>query len=252
MENESSADDGVANDASYAFGLVDWNAGWQSAILRLTDVAEDMNTDKSRRAQPRHRNVTDPLVLEAVVNDGLEEKIRKRWTFIYNVGNKSWVRFNQVPLGEGYRRFRVVYGNATDSLRHVEVRLDSVEGPLVGSVPLSRTDRPRTGRIQIYGEAVAELAPKATGNRDVFVVFHAADNQPVGEFEYFRFEQYRGDLPLGKNEVKLELRVGSRTGPRSASSIRGRQELRTDPATSCVHSSRCKARSRCSWSSVRP
>ena len=48
MENESSADDGVANDASYAFGLVDWNAGWQSAILRLTDVAEDMNTDKSR------------------------------------------------------------------------------------------------------------------------------------------------------------------------------------------------------------
>ena len=158
--------------------------------------------------------MTDPLVLEAVVNDGLEEKIRKRWTFIYNVGNKSWVRFNQVPLGEGYRRFRVVYGNATDSLRHVEVRLDSVEGPLVGSVPLSRTDRPRTGRIQIYGEAVAELAPKATGNRDVFVVFHAADNQPVGEFEYFRFEQYRGDLPLGKNEVKLELRVGSRTGPK--------------------------------------
>ena len=198
IENESSVDNGLTNDASYTFGPVDWNAVWQSAILRLDDVAKDVNTDKSRRAQPRHRNATDPLVLEATVNDGLAENVRKRWTFIYNVGNKSWVRFNQVPLGEGYRRFRVVYGNATDSPRHVEVRLDSVDGPLVGSVPLSRTDRPRTGCIQIYGEAVAQLGPEATGNRDLFFVFHASDDQPVGEFEYFRLEQYRGELPLGR------------------------------------------------------
>ena len=144
-------------------------------VLRLTHVAKEMNTDKSPRAQPRHRKATDPLVLEATVNDGLDESIRKQWTFIYNVGNKAWVRFRQVPLGDGYRRFRVVYGNAVDAPRHVEVRLDSVNGPLVGSVSLPRTDRPRTGRIQVYGEAVAELTPEATGARDVFVVFHSAE-----------------------------------------------------------------------------
>jgi hypothetical protein len=49
----------------------------------------------------------------------------------------------------------------------------------------------------------------------VFLVFRSPDpEQKVGEFEYFRFEQYRGRIALQKNEVKFELRVGATDGPK--------------------------------------
>jgi hypothetical protein len=66
--------------------------------------------------------------------------------------------------------------------------------------------------IQLYQEAVGEMSAQATGTHDVFVVFHSDDKKLVGEFEYLRFEQYRGKIPLQKNEVKLEVRVGAKDG----------------------------------------
>jgi hypothetical protein len=45
-------------------------------------------------------------------------------------------------------------------------------------------------------------------------VFHSPDGKPVGEFEYFRFEQYRGLIPLQTGEVKFELRLDTRDGPK--------------------------------------
>ena len=115
---------------------------------------------------------TDPLVLEAVQNDGAEEHIRTQWTFIHNVNNNSWVRFKQVPVGVGYSRFRVIYGSDSAAPRHLEVRLDSPDGPLAGRIVLPQTDRPRgKDASRFMAKPRARFRPQATGTRDVVLVF---------------------------------------------------------------------------------
>lgn len=203
---------GLKDGDWFCFSGVDFNQNWQSAVMRFASDVKEMNTDRSARAHPRHQKATDPIVLEAISHDGAHEQVKKQWTFVYNVQDGAWLRFNQVPLGEGYRRFRVIYGNDSAAPRRVEVHLDRVDGPLAGLVPLPQTDKPRGGRIQIYRDSVGEISSAATGTRDVFLVFRSDDQKPVGEFEYFRFEQYRGAIPLQKNEVKLEIRIGSKDG----------------------------------------
>jgi hypothetical protein len=203
---------GLQDGAWIGLGEVDFGVGWQSAILQFASARKELNTDKAARANPRHQKATDPLVLEAIHNDGAQEKVRTQWTFIHGVRDGAWIRFNQVPLGEGYGRFRAIYGNDQEKARRLEVRLDQVDGPLVGQVELPQTDRARGGRIQIYAAATGAVSAEATGTHDVFLVFRGEEGQTVGEFEYFRFEQYRGVLALQKNEVKIELRLGSPTG----------------------------------------
>jgi len=207
---------GLQDGAWLAFDPVDFDAGWHSAVLRFASDVRAINTDRSARAEPRHRKATDPLVLEAKSNDGAREEMRMQWTFLYNIEDGAWVRFDQVPLGEGYRRLRAVYGHDGSVPWRLEVRLDRVDGPLIGHVALPPSDRDRNSHVQIYREAVADLAAEAQGTHDVFLVFRAEsqDQKPVVDFEYFRFEQYRGQLPLQKNEVKIELRAGRRDGPK--------------------------------------
>ncbi|NOY81012.1 MAG: carbohydrate-binding protein [Kiritimatiellaeota bacterium] len=195
-----------------AFPDIDFGRPWQAVVMRFAGTAKTMNTDRSMRRPPRHRKATDPLVLEATVNDGASPEIRKQWTFIHHVLDKSWVRFDKVPLGAGYRRFRAVYGNVYPGKRWIEVRLDRADGPVVGRVDLGRTDRPRNGHVQIYAEATASVAASAQGTRNVFLVFRSADALPVGEFEYFRFERCRQDLSLAKTEVRFELRLDAPDG----------------------------------------
>lgn len=203
---------GLQDGAWVNLGEIDVGRGWQSAVMEFASAVKELNADRSARARPRHRKATDPLVLEAIHNDGAQEKIRTQWTFIHTVRDGAWIRFNQVPLGEGYRRFRVIYGNDQAAARRLEIRLDRVDGPLVGQVALPPTDRSRGGRIQIYQAATGTVTAAATGTHDVFLVFGADDGLPVGEFEYFRFEQYRGQTALQKDEARLELRLASPTG----------------------------------------
>ncbi|MHB8971580.1 MAG: carbohydrate-binding protein [Pirellulaceae bacterium] len=192
---------------------------------------KELNSDRSARQAPRHIRATDPLIMEVTSNDGQQEKIKRQWTFMYSVVDGAWIRFNQVPLGEGYERFRVIYGNDQPVARTLEVRLDAVDGPLVGEVSLPQTDVACGGSIQIYAEAFGTISPAATGTHDLFLVFRAPEGQ-VGEFEYFRFEQYRGQIPLQPHEVKLELHVGSKEGakigefhPRSTGAIDNFRDL---------------------------
>ena len=204
--------EGLHDGSAVSLGEVDFDQGWQSAVMRFASDVKELNTDRTDRAAPRHTKVTDPLVMEATSNDGLAPGIALQWTFMYGVADGAWARFNQMPLGEGYRRFRVIYGSDQPAARTLEVHLDSVDGPLVGTVNLPPTDVPRGGHIQIYAQASGEIALDATGTHDVYVVFHSPDGKPVGEFEYFRFEQYRGAIPLRKGDVRFELRVGSPQG----------------------------------------
>jgi len=209
-------------------GPVNFTAGWQSAILRFACTANGINgvpayrksvmikTDKSTGPKARHLCATDPLVLDSIQNDEVSPGLKEKWTFLFDVGNNAFVRFNQVPLGAGYQRFRVVYGNITNAPAKVEIRLDKVDGPLVGEVALPQSDMPspKGQHVCVYNAAAAELSAPATGTRDVFLVFRSSSEKATIDFEYARFEQYRGRIPLQKNEVKLELHAGGKDGPK--------------------------------------
>jgi hypothetical protein len=200
----------LTNGDALALGTVNLKDGWQSAVLRFASAEKAMNTDRSGRAAPRHQRATDPLVLEATAADG-SNGVNKNW-LVFRAATNGWVRFNQVPLSDGYRRFRAVYGTTSRTPRHIEVRLDKPDGLLVGQAALPPSDRPRQKSIQMFEEAVGELSPAATGTHDVYFVFRSEDGQPVAEFEYFRIERARSLVALPKNDVRVELRVGSKDG----------------------------------------
>ena len=201
---------GLKDGDGFYLGTVDFAQGWQSAVLRLASTEKSMNTHRAVRDATRHQKATDPLVLDTHALEG-SENATKNWQ-VHRVASGGWLRFNQVPLGAGYHRFRAVYGTAERGLRRIEVRLDQPNGPLAGQVLLPPTDRPRGRSIQIFGEGVGELSEAATGTRDVYFVGFSEDGKPVAEFEYFRFERARAPIELPKNDVRMELRVGSREG----------------------------------------
>ncbi len=203
---------GLTNGSWLCFGNVDFNQHWQSIVLHFSSDAKQMNTDKTDRTPPRHQKATDPLVFEFAANDGVRADVQKYWTFVHGFTNGAWLRFNKVPMGNGYRRFRIIYGHTNEIPRTLEVHMDSPTGPLIGTAPLSKTDKPRIGWTQIYGEAIGEISSLAVGTHDIFLVFHSNDAKTIGEFEYFRFEQYRGEIALQKNDVKLEIRIDSKDG----------------------------------------
>lgn len=194
-------------------GEVNFDDGWQTVVAGLSADVSALNADKSARQPPRHTKATDPLVLEAVTNDGMHHSIGTQWTFVRNTNDGTWIRFAGVPLGNGYRQLRIVYGKAWDAPSSIEVRLDAVDGPLVGTAALLRTDLEREGSVQIYGQAFCDIGAEAKSTRDVFIVFRSENGKPAGEFEYFRFEGYRAQVPLQPQEVRLELRTGAPDGP---------------------------------------
>jgi len=227
----------LKNGTVHDLGEVDL-AGWRSAILRYTSDLTTLNTDRSGRKRPRHQQATDPLVMEAVIRDGASEGIGQQWTFIHSIANGGWIRFNQVRLGDGYRRLRAVYGNDQPLPRKLEVRLDAVDGPLVGTLELPQTDVARGSRIQIYAEATGAIDAAATGTHDVFLVFHTEDGKNVGEFEYFRFEQYRGAIALQPNDARVELRADRPDGellgtffPRATNDLEREVVAKLEPAS---------------------
>jgi hypothetical protein len=201
---------GLKDGDWFSLGKVDFGPGWQSAVMRFASDAKAMNTDRSMRAPPRHQKATDPLVLEARAAEGTPG-VKKVWT-VFRVEHGGWLRFDRVTLGDGYRRFRAVYGTTGPLPRRIEVHLDRADGPLVGQAQLPPTDIPRRGSIQTFREAVGELLPAATGTHDVYFVCSSDDGKAVAEFEYFRFERSRGAIALAKNDVRLELRVGGKDG----------------------------------------
>ena len=201
----------------FTFDGVNLDRSWRSVVMRFSSAGQALNADLSARAQPRHRKQTDPLVLEALARDGASPGIWNTYTMCGEFLDGDWVQFKQVPLAAGYRRFRVVYGNSERGARHLEVRLDSPDGPLVGRVALPQTDSPRElaarqAVTQLYGEADGEISDEVTGTHDVFLVFRSEDKKRVGMFEYLRFEKSRGKIPLQPNEVRIEIRAGSKDG----------------------------------------
>ena len=191
---------------------VDFDAGWTTAILRFATTNGLLNTDRQDRRPPRHKKSTDPLVFEATTNDGVQEGVRTQWTFAHSLKNGAWIKYADVPLGDGYEEIHVVYGHTNDKPRRIEIHLDGETGPVVGTVVLPKTDVPRDRFTQVYNEAFGKISTNATGTHDIFFVFLSDDDESVCEFEYARLSRYRGRIPLRKNDVVLELRAGGKDG----------------------------------------
>ncbi|MBD3177998.1 MAG: carbohydrate-binding protein [Armatimonadia bacterium] len=191
---------------------VDFGDGQTAAVLDVRCDREDVNVDRSTRVAPRHQHATDPLVMEATENDGTSDDVREQWTFLYDLTDGAWVRFSDVPLGEGYERVRVIYGRDQPEPGRLELRLGSSNGPIVARIDLRTTDEPRAGHVQRYEEATAELSETAVGTHDLFLVARSEDDESVASVEYLRLERYRGELPRRSDEGIIEIRLDSPEG----------------------------------------
>jgi hypothetical protein len=204
---------GLKDGEWFSFDDVDCDE-LQSVVIGLASDVQEMNTDKSMRAQPRHKKATDPLVLESAIRlgeplyDEAQADIGTHWTFTHTIKNGAWLKYEGVPLGEGYRRFKVVYGNDQDTPVRLTVRLDATNGPVICEMMLPKTDIPRDKWVQIFGEAYGEVSAEATGTHGIYLIFNMSEGQKSPNIEYCRFEQSRGTVALAENEVKIEVYAG--------------------------------------------
>ena len=94
--------------------------------------------------------------------------------------NGDWVRFNGVSLDGGYALVQT--GMAVPSShagQRVEIRLDSVTGPLVGTLVTTST-----GGWGTYAEQYTQVTG-AVGTHDIFIVFRGMSG--IGSFDWFEF-----------------------------------------------------------------
>lgn len=194
---------------------VDLSGGWQSAILRFSG-SRWINGIWYANEKLRHQKPGDPIVLTSSQRDGGSPNLGKFYNAVQGFKDGEFVRFNKVPFGEGYRKFRLIYGT-NDVPAKMEVRLDKEDGPIVGQLDLEKTGNgikyPGGTFIDTFTEATADLSDRANGTRDVFIVFRSkSSTKTLIAMEYLCFEGAKGVVPLRPEEVKIELRLGNPTG----------------------------------------
>ncbi|RCX08166.1 alpha-mannosidase [Anaerobacterium chartisolvens] len=118
---------------------------------------------------------------------------------LVNVGgtyNGAWLAYRNVNFGDkGVNAFTAHYVNnsgrcASDAV--LEIRLDSVNGTVVGTVQI-----PATGSSWIsYSEITASLDQKITGMHDVYIIMKGSTDSGhpfIANLDYFKFNNFRGD-----------------------------------------------------------
>jgi hypothetical protein len=110
--------------------------------------------------------------------NGLEDK----GTVVGGADDGEWLRYASVDLGSGYGTLLVrVAVDDAHAGQTVEFRLDSVDGPVIGSLTVAST-----GGWTAFTEQSIALTG-ASGVHDLFVTFLAngPDGQGVGDFDWF-------------------------------------------------------------------
>jgi len=199
------------------FHDVDLSAGIRSIAARYAARDPAMNSSQDFKRPPRHQKATDPLVIEGTGYDEASPGVAKKWDFAKKITDGGWLKYTQVPFGDGYRSLRVVYGSDNRGEKSVEMRLDALGGPVAAKVPLEFGDSyDITGKraqrdLAPYVEKVVEIGD-VRGTHDVYFVFHADNDREVGHFALFRLERYRGTMGFQPDELRIEVRLGSREG----------------------------------------
>lgn len=104
----------------------------------------------------------------------------------------DWVKFNSVSLDGGYALFLTRMAvPASHAGQRVEIRLDSVTGPLAGTLITAST-----GGWWTYAEQYTQVSG-AVGTHDIYVVFRGGSG--IGDFDWFQFE-----VPVSPAPVRLQ------------------------------------------------
>jgi hypothetical protein len=136
-------------------------------------------------------------------------KIAGRWV-PRNIVDGEYLKLPALDLGEGYARLHLVWASRNTAPKWLEFRLDSPN-----AAPVGRIELPDTGAAKVGNEGflapfrVLEFPLPAAlrGKHDVHLVFKGGAGGEIGQTSFFRFEQYRGEVPLLPNEAVLEVRL---------------------------------------------
>lgn len=107
--------------------------------------------------------------------------------FIYNVHAGSWLRFNNVNLGNGFTTLKTCYAKGVDSNTTVQVRLDSLTGSII-----AQFNTTNTGGWNNFAELPVTITG-GTGVHTLYIGFNG--NSDVGNFDDFLFEGTQAPPP---------------------------------------------------------
>jgi hypothetical protein len=128
------------------------------------------------------------------------------------LANGDWMRYNGVDLGAA--------GNLTTSIRlaasrddtnprpgTVELRIDSVTGPLIGSIPVESTGGWQSWVTQTGAHA------SAGGKHDVFLVMVSAQGRDFVNINWFAFAAGAGSTPTSPTATGSSAPSATTSGP---------------------------------------
>lgn len=141
-------------------------------------------------------------------------KISGRW-IPRNVVDGEYLKMPAVDLGEGYSRLHLVWASRNPAPKQLELRFDSPDAQPVAVLELPDTSAIQPGKETFlfpFRELKLPLPPAVRGKHDVYFVFKGGDGKEIGQTPFFRFEQYRGEVPLLPNEAVLEVRLDRADG----------------------------------------
>jgi len=113
------------------------------------------------------------------------EKSDKVGVYVTRITNKTYIKVSGVDFGKGAAYFKasVASGSTGGS---IELHLDSVDGPVIGTLPV-----PNTGGWDAWQKKAASVSG-AAGKHDLFLVFKGNGSEPLFNFDYWQFDKARG------------------------------------------------------------
>lgn len=103
--------------------------------------------------------------------------------YVTRIGDRSYIKVVGVDFGKaGAKAFIVSVANGKPSST-IDLRLDRVDGPLIGTVQIGETGAP--GQWQEKSAGVSGT----TGVRDLYMIFKGGGERSMFDFDHWRFER---------------------------------------------------------------
>lgn len=118
-------------------------------------------------------------------------------SYIGDSGDNGWARYSNVNFGEGYDGFKVKYANGNTGNGFVELRSDSLNGPLLATLHTTHT-----GGWDVYNLDSVGINNSVTGIHDVYLVFKREGS--VGNIDWFELQNHFADTTIINNNGNSE------------------------------------------------
>src|SRR5690625_1164615 len=105
---------------------------------------------------------------------------------VTNINNGNWIAVSQADFGEaGAETFEANIASNVGGM--IEIRLDGVDGKVIGNLPVSPTGGEQEWRI------METDVTNVSGVHDVYFIFTGEEEGNLFNFDYWRFTEARGD-----------------------------------------------------------